>query len=190
LNNTFREYYKLSGASFETAEAFHTERSAAVKNWHIFVGGIGALSARPDHSGRMKSLLFAGKKAPDGWRKIGAHEEKIECVPHRGSKAGEKIAEEINSLSKVYDYNVAVERISLDVAKAEQIKNGNRMMWTATQRLSLPEVVYVVSVPRALNDGLQIPNDWIEINEREYTLAFHKHNSEADRLNAETENAA
>jgi len=190
LNSTFREYYKLSSSSFETAEAFHAEREEALKSWHIFVDKIGALSARPDRSGYMKSVLFAGENVPDNWRQIGRHEQGVECVPHRGSKAGKEIAEKMKSLPRVLDYKTVIERISVDVAKSSQVRNGNLMMWTTAQRLSLPEVVYVVSVPRALNDGLQIPDDWIEINEREYTLAFHKHNSEADRLNSETENAA
>jgi hypothetical protein len=94
---------------------------------------------------------------------------------------------EIKLLPKVCDYNTSIDK---DVAKAEQIKSGNRIMWATTQRLSFPTVVYLVSVPRALNDGLEIPKDWIEINEREYTLAFHNHNTEVGRLNSETEDAA
>lgn len=187
MNNTFREYYKLSGRSFEKAEAFNAERTDAIKCWNAFVDKVGATSARVDHSGHMRSLLFAGKKVFEGWRKTGSHEKGIECVPHRGSKLGKKLAEEIKLLPKVCDYNTAIDK---DVAKAEQFKSGNRIMWTTTQRMSFPKVVYLVSVPRALNDGLEIPKDWVEINEREYSLAFHNHNTEVDRLNSETENAA
>ena len=178
MNYTYKEYYKLSGSSFQIAELFNAEREAALKRWHKFVEELGAVSARPDHTGCMRSLLFAGKDVPVNWRQIGQHDGGIECVPHRGSKAGKKITVELKKLPRVRGYLSAVGRISKDISKANQVKSGNRIMWATAQRLSFPEVIYLVSVPRALDDGLKIPKDWIELSEREYTLAFHDHNNE------------
>ena len=180
MNYTYREYYKLSGSSFRIAEDFHADRELALKFWHSFVKKLGAVSARPDGLGSMSSLLFAGKDVPENWRQIRSLDEGIECVPHRGSKAGKELSSRLKAMPKVNGYKAAIELISKDIARANQVKSGNRIMWTTAQRLSFPEIIYLVSVPRALDDGLKIPKDWVELSEREYTLAFHDHNNEID----------
>lgn len=178
MNYTYREYYKLSGSSFQIAETFNDEREAALKCWHSFVKELGAVSARPDGSGSMRSLLFAGKDVPVNLRQTGSHDGGVECVPHRGSKAGKELADRLKAMPKVRDYKAAIELISKDISRASQVKSVNRIMWTTAQRLSFPEITYLVTVPRALNDGLKIPKDWVELSEREYTLAFYDHNNE------------
>lgn len=180
MNYTYTEYYKLSGSSFRIAEDFHADRELTLKCWHSFVEKLGAISARPDSSGSMRSLLFAGKDVPVNWRQTGRHDGGIECVPHRGSKTGKELANKLKTMPKVRDYKAAIELISKDIARASQVKSGNRIMWTTAQRLSFPEITYLVTVPRALDDGLKIPKDWIELSEREYTLAFHDHNNEIE----------
>lgn len=187
MADVYTEYYRLSGDSLLEADAFHEERQAAVEAWMKFIEPLGGTSARPNRDGTLRSVMFPGKEPPDGWRKIGRHEGGIECVPHKGRKAGKEVAALMKDLPKVHEYNELLRRIAPDVAGSTQIKGGNRIMFATCQRLSLPDVTFLASVPRAIGDGLEVPNEWIELKEAEYTLAFHEHNAQAARNRAALE---
>lgn len=184
MTEVYKQHYRLTGASFAATEEFHMRRESAISEWVALMKELGAKSFQPDQNGMIYAAAFEGGEVPEGWRQLSRINGDVTCTPHKGRKAGKAVHERLKSAPRVEGYSAAIREISKEVAGAIQIKNGNTLMKTVGQRLYMPSVNFVASVPRAIGDELQIPSDWEEISEAEYALFFHEHNAEAAKNRA------
>jgi hypothetical protein len=177
----FTEYYELTGKAVDDAEIFHDTREQAIHSWMAFADTIGAESMSHHANGTVRSILVKlNKDIPDGWRKSSVRDGLQECVPHKGRKAGKAIIIEMADLPKVLPYEKVM---PLELRSVELFKPA-AVVYPTCQRLCADRLRYVVSLPRNLNDALEIPDTWANISEREYTTSFSEHNAAA-KMNRE-----
>lgn len=172
MSEVWKEAYEVVGSGVQVAKDFFDRVSAAQDRQWEFAKSYGASGLRPDRSGGIRSLLF--KKMPENFRKIGTEQGLIECVPHKGSKAGKEIYADFNAVERA-----PTERELLDYFGW----NGRSPMWNgriyfgSVTKLVLPSVRYLIRLPRQIGDGFVASPELKLIPMAEYLQAFEDHNA-------------
>jgi len=183
MPDVFKTPYEIVGEGIPIAEAFYAERDAAASEVWKLVEALGADGYRPGWGGTIRSLLF--KELPANYRQIGRDKDRVECVPHKGTKAGKNLAKVISGAVRIPDEQKLADAFGWE---GRSPCDGTRIYWATVTRMELPSVRYLMRLPRTTDDGFVPPATLIEIKQSEYAKAFEDHNEAARASNKETAN--
>lgn len=171
--------YEVIGDGLPISDEHHTLVDAAEAAHWSFVESVGGVGLRPARNGGLRSVFF--QELPAGWRKIGSEGSKIECVPHKGSSIGKRLAKSIAELPKAPDAQQLSAKLGYQ--PSEMAIDGNRIFFPWALQVMFPAKRMFLRLPRFITDGFE-PNPSMlrALPESEFMKAVEEHNAEAHRL--------
>lgn len=183
-NPVFRTAYEIVGDGVKVLEEFRAQTKAARDAHWETVRKYGADGYRPSHSGGIRSLLFAGKEAPEGWRQIGREQDRVECVPHKGRAIGKAALSELAEAPK----SPQVEKLAslLGYQPASAPMDGYKIYWPTLYDFGPTGGPAFLHIPRQAGDGFEPNPDLLrEHPESTLMLAMESHNAKVRAMQAE-----
>jgi len=173
--------YEIIEDGIAIAEAMYAKHDEARKAQFEIAKSLGASGFRPSRSGGIASLLF--EALPDGFRRTGNSEGKIEAVPALNTKAGKAAKAAMAEAPTAINTDVLAEEFGWNGEWA--IVGDGRVYFASATRLMLPSPRYFITVPRQPNDGVVMADTVRELLQSEYAAAFEDHNAAVRELKPE-----